>query len=202
GDGQSRTDLSVGMSKMMFDDRLKVTVGSNFEVGGGSRPGTKTNNIAGDISLDYQLSKDGRYYARIYRKNQYQATLQGQFIETGIGFIINMDYNHFKELFMSSKALQNYYNTDSRSFRRRFDVERMETDSVYRDSVRNVIRDSLRNDPRYQRRRQKESEEREPEVIETDTGENDSTKENTQQDVTTFNPINRNEDEHTFQYED
>lgn len=202
GTGQNRTDLSVGLSKTLLDDRLKITVGSNFEVEGGARPGEKTNNIAGDITLDYQLSKDGRYYARIYRKNQYQATLQGQFIETGIGFIINMDYNHFKELFMSSKALQNYYNTDSRSFRRRFDVERMETDSVYRDSVRNVIRDSLRNDPRYQQRRQKEREEREPEVIETDTGENDNTKENTQQDVTTFNPIHRNEDEHTFQYED
>src|SRR5690606_31022813 len=73
--------------------------------------------------------------------------------ETGIGFIITMSYDKFKELFMSSKALEQYYNTDSRSFRRRFDVERMETDSVYRDSVRYVIRDSLmKNSPEFRKR--------------------------------------------------
>lgn len=153
GTGANRTDLNIGVSKMLFDDRLKITVGSNFEVEGSGRPGEKATNIAGDISLDYQLSKDGRYFARVYRKNQYQATLQGQYVETGIGFIINMNYDKFRELFMSSRALQNYYNPESRSFRRRFDVERMETDSVYRDSVRQVIRDSLiQHNPRYQER--------------------------------------------------
>lgn len=153
GNAQTRTDLNVGVSKMLFDDRLKVTIGSNFEVEGNTRPGEKASNIAGDISLEYQLSKDGRYFARVYRKNQYQATLQGQFVETGIGFIITMSYDKFKELFMSSRALEQYYNTDSRSFRRRFDVERMETDSAYRDSVRLVIRDSLmKNSPEFRKR--------------------------------------------------
>ncbi|WP_400261474.1 hypothetical protein ACFX5U_16400 [Sphingobacterium sp. SG20118] len=110
-------------------------------------------NIAGDISLDYQLSPDGRYFARVYRKNQYQVTLQGQYVETGIGFIINMSYNKFKEIWMNSKKL-NEYNTRSKSFRKRFDVERMETDSVYRDSVRYAIRDSMmRVDPdKYKKR--------------------------------------------------
>lgn len=162
GNAQTRTDLNVGISKMLFDDRLKITIGSNFEVEGNTRPGEKASNIAGDISLDYQLSKDGRYFARVYRKNQYQATLQGQFVETGIGFIINMSYDKFKELFMNSKALQEYYNTDTRGFRRRFDVERMETDTLYRDSVRLVIRDSLmRVDPEFRKRmeeRQKQEE--------------------------------------------
>jgi len=153
GTGANRTDLNVGISKMLFDDRLKITVGSNFEVEGTSRPGENPNNIAGDISLDYQLSKDGRYFVRAYRKNQYQATLQGQFVETGIGFIINMSYDKFKELFMSTKALADYYNTDNSNFRKRFDVERMETDSVYRDSVRLVIRDSLmKHSPEFRKR--------------------------------------------------
>lgn len=155
GSGQNRTDLNVGISKMLFDDRLKITVGSNFEVEGNTRPGEKPNNIAGDISIDYQLSKDGRYFARVYRKNQYQATLQGQFVETGIGFIVNMSYNKFRELFMSSKALEQYYNTDNSSFRKRFNVDRMETDSVYRDSVRTVIRDSLMlHSPQFRKRMQ------------------------------------------------
>ncbi|WP_294187410.1 translocation/assembly module TamB domain-containing protein [uncultured Sphingobacterium sp.] len=161
GAGQTRTDLNIGVSKMLLNDRLKITIGSNFEVEGNTRPGETANNIAGDIQLDYQLSQDGRYFARVYRKNQYQVTLQGQYVETGIGFIINMDYNRFKEIWMSSKKLKEYYDTNSKSFRKRFDVERMETDSVYRDSVRTVIRDSLMlHSPAYRKRMEEREQEK------------------------------------------
>src|SRR5690606_32125933 len=30
GNAQTRTDLNVGISKMLFNDRLKITIGSNF----------------------------------------------------------------------------------------------------------------------------------------------------------------------------
>ncbi len=146
GTMQTRTDLNIGVSKMLFDDRLKVTIGSNFELEGNARPGEQTTNIAGDIAIDYQLSRDGRYLLRVYRKNQYQVTLQGQYVETGLGFIINMDYNHFRELFMNRNVEADAFNTDNRSFQRRFDRERMQVDSMYRDSVRQVIRDSLARD--------------------------------------------------------
>src|SRR5690554_2121581 len=150
---QSRTDLNIGVSKMLFDDRLKVTIGSNFELEGQARPGEQTTNIAGDISVDYQLSKDGRYLLRVYRKNQYQVTLQGQYVETGVGFIINMDYDKFREIFTGTKETADMFSPDTREFRGRFDRERMETDSVYRDSVRRVMRDSLeRADPEFRKR--------------------------------------------------
>ncbi|WP_353126953.1 translocation/assembly module TamB domain-containing protein [Parapedobacter pyrenivorans] len=163
GSGQNRTDLNVGVSKMLFDDRMKVTVGSNFELEGNARPGEQTTNIAGDIAVDYQLTEDGRYLVRAYRKNQYQITLQGQFVETGIGFIVNIDYDEFKEIFQRRNRQANEFNTESRQFQRRWDVDRMETDTAYRDSVRKVIIDSLqRHDPEFrermeQRRRQREN---------------------------------------------
>jgi len=103
GQRQDRTDLNVGVSKTLLDDRLKVTVGSTFGLEGTQQAGQDTNNIAGDLSADYQLTKDGRYRVRAYRKNQYQVALQGQVIETGIGFIITMDYNKFRELFHRSQ---------------------------------------------------------------------------------------------------
>ncbi|HUH19477.1 translocation/assembly module TamB domain-containing protein [Albibacterium sp.] len=109
GSLQNRTDLNVGVSKRLLNDRLKVTVGSNFEIEGGGQPGRKPSNIAGDIAVEYQLSKDGRYFLRAFRKNDYEVTLQGQVIETGIGFNINMDYDKFKELFMNADKLQEYH---------------------------------------------------------------------------------------------
>ena len=104
GKRQDKTDLSVAVSKKLLNDRLKVTVGSSFGLEGEAQANQRTNNIAGDIAADYQLSKDGKYLIRGYRKNEYQVALQGQIVETGLAFIITMDYNKFRELFHLSKA--------------------------------------------------------------------------------------------------
>ncbi|MBF4494385.1 translocation/assembly module TamB [Flavobacterium sp. MR2016-29] len=102
GTMENRTDLNVGVSKKLLDDRLKVTVGSSFAVEGQERANEESTNIAGDVALDYQLTKDGRYMVRAYRKNEYQVAVEGQVVETGVAFIITMSYNKFRELFHRS----------------------------------------------------------------------------------------------------
>ena len=86
-----------------MNDRLKVSVGSSFGIEGTKQENEKQNTIGGDISADYQLTKNGRYKVRAYRKNKYQVALQGQVVETGVGFIITIDYDTFKELFEKAK---------------------------------------------------------------------------------------------------
>ncbi|MEO0059134.1 MAG: hypothetical protein RLZZ312_781, partial [Bacteroidota bacterium] len=103
GQKQNRTDLNVGLSKKLLNDRLKITVGSNFGLEGPKQENENQSTIAGDLAADYQLTKDGRYKVRAYRKNKFQVALQGQVVETGVGFIITIDYNKFKELFQKSK---------------------------------------------------------------------------------------------------
>jgi len=104
GSMENRTDLNVGVSKKLLDDRLKVTVGSSFAVEGQERANEESTNIAGDVALDYQLTKDGRYMVRAYRKNEYQVAVEGQVVETGVAFIITMSYNKFRELFHRTAA--------------------------------------------------------------------------------------------------
>lgn len=99
GQKNTRTDLNLNVSKRLLNDRLKITVGSNFGIEGDARENEEMTNIAGDISIDYRLSKDGRYTLRAYRKDEYQVALQGQIIETGVGFIITLEYDEFKEIF-------------------------------------------------------------------------------------------------------
>ncbi|TRW24270.1 translocation/assembly module TamB [Flavobacterium zepuense] len=101
GEQENRTDLNVGISKRLLNDRLNVTVGSSFGLEG-QQANEETTNIAGDVSVEYQLTQDGRYLVRAYRKNEYQVALQGQVIETGVAFVITMDYNKFRELFHRS----------------------------------------------------------------------------------------------------
>jgi len=101
GNRQTQTDLNVALSKSLLNDRLTVTVGSNFELEGAQNTNRQTSNIAGNVALDYKISKDGRYLLRAYRKNDYQGIIEGYVIETGVGFIVSVDYNHFKEIFRS-----------------------------------------------------------------------------------------------------
>ena len=98
GSKQNRTDFNVGLSKRLLNDRLTVTVGSNFEVEGPKSTNQQQNNVAGNIAIDYKLSKDGRYLLRAYRKNDFEGAIEGYIVETGLGFIISVDYNRFKEL--------------------------------------------------------------------------------------------------------
>jgi hypothetical protein len=107
GDRRTRTDLNVGLSKRLLNDRLTVSVGSNFELEGPQNTQSNSqgaSNMIGDISINYKLSKDGRYMLRTYRKNQYEGIVDGYIIESGLGFSINMDYDHFSEVLRRKKA--------------------------------------------------------------------------------------------------
>lgn len=99
GARSTRTDLTVGVSKSLLNDRLKVSVGSNFELEGPKNTNKSSNNIAGDLAIDYQLSKDGTYRLRAYQRNRYEGVIEGQVVETGVSFIFTLDYDSFKELF-------------------------------------------------------------------------------------------------------
>ena len=103
GTAQSSTDLKVGVSKRLLNDRIKVNVGSSFAVENPQGSNKASSNIAGDVSIDYQVTKDGRYLLRAYRQNNYEGVAEGQIIETGLSFILNYDYNRLTELFHNHK---------------------------------------------------------------------------------------------------
>lgn len=103
----TRTDVDVALSKRLFNDRLNISVGKNFTVEGTSpaaqaQSSSNTQNLP-DITTTYKLSRDGRYMIRAYRRNQYEAQVDGYFIETGAVFSITMDYNRFRELFQKRR---------------------------------------------------------------------------------------------------
>lgn len=111
GTRENRTDLNIGVSKSLLNDRLKVSVGSNFGLEGTERQNEEMTNIAGDVQIEYLLSRDGRYTLKAYRKNEYQLALQGQIIETGVGFVITLDYNEFKEIWQRRRRNREFRRT-------------------------------------------------------------------------------------------
>ena len=106
GSLQQKTDLEVGLSKKLLNDRLTVTVGSSFGLEGPQAPGQNSTNIAGNVNVEYALSADGRYRLRAYRRNQNEGVIEGQIIETGVGFALVVDYNKFKEIFQKRRKTE------------------------------------------------------------------------------------------------
>ncbi len=98
------TELDVTVSKQLMEDRLRVSVGSSFDVVGSGAPQQAPSNVAGDLEAAYKLTKDGRYLLRAYRQNQYEAVVVGQVIETGVGFIFTFNYDKFKEIWHKAKG--------------------------------------------------------------------------------------------------
>ncbi|HEU5164370.1 MAG TPA: translocation/assembly module TamB domain-containing protein, partial [Chitinophagaceae bacterium] len=103
GEQRSRTDLNIGLSKRLLNDRLTVSVASNFELEGPKNSSQKASNVFGDLSINYSLSRDGRYMLRFYRKNQYEGVVDGYIIEAGLSFLISVDYNRFADLLRKRK---------------------------------------------------------------------------------------------------
>ena len=103
GRQRSRTDLNIGLSKRLLNERLTVSVGSNFELEGPKNTNQKASNVFGDLNINYSLSRDGRYMLRFYRKNRYEGVVDGYIIETGLSFLISVDYNRFSQLLRKRK---------------------------------------------------------------------------------------------------
>lgn len=97
-----KTDLNVGLSKAFLNDRLTVSVGRNFQLENTTGIQKNSTEIFDNIALNYNLTKDGRYMFRAYRKNEF-FILDGYVQETGVSFALTLNYENFKELFNKKK---------------------------------------------------------------------------------------------------
>jgi len=57
------------------------------------------SDITSDVTLEYKLTKDGRYRLKGFRHNQYEGAIEGQLVETGAGILYVRDFNTWKEVF-------------------------------------------------------------------------------------------------------
>ncbi len=106
GGNTERTDLNIAVSKSFANDRLTVSVGQNFGLQGGdaaSKAGAANSGFKPDVSVSYKLTTDGKYMIRAYTKNQFEVVLDGYVVETGVAFLVTMDYDKFSELFRKKK---------------------------------------------------------------------------------------------------
>ncbi|MCE3279028.1 MAG: hypothetical protein K0S44_1219 [Bacteroidetes bacterium] len=103
GQAEGRTEVEIGVKKQLFNERLTVQVGGSVDVEGERAKQNSASDITSDVSLEYKLSKDGRYRLKGFRHNQYEGAIEGQLVETGAGILYIKDFDKWKEFFRPNR---------------------------------------------------------------------------------------------------
>jgi hypothetical protein len=107
GDEQQKTDLNIAVTKSFVNDRLSITVGRSFGIEGQDANARASKQqgtpFLPDVTLNYKLTQDGKYLVRAYKKTQFEVILDGYVIETGLAFIVTLNYDKFRELFVKKQ---------------------------------------------------------------------------------------------------
>lgn len=85
--GQSTlTELNLGISQTLFNDRLMVSVGSNVDLeNNNTNSNQNLSNVSGDFVLAYKITEDGKYRFKVFQKTDYDALNESNFWKTGVG---------------------------------------------------------------------------------------------------------------------
>lgn len=96
----NRNELSFGVRKNLFNDRLALQVGSSYDWGrsSASSSGT-TNNLAGDFRLEYLLKEGGNLRLSIFRTSSYDAIVDNNVSRGGAALSWRKSFNSFAEFF-------------------------------------------------------------------------------------------------------
>lgn len=105
GQAQGQTELELGVSKSLLNDRLVVKLSGNIDIEGENANRNATDYI-GDLALEYKITPDGRLRITGFRNSNYDM-IDGELIETGAGLIYVKDYNALSELFKANAETKN-----------------------------------------------------------------------------------------------
>ncbi|HEY5744590.1 MAG TPA: translocation/assembly module TamB domain-containing protein [Chryseolinea sp.] len=102
GTAQGQTQVQLGVSKNLLNNRLVVKVSGNVDVEGEASSQESFADYIGDLALEYKLTEDGRLRITGFRNSNYDM-IDGELIETGAGLIYIKDYNTLRELFRANE---------------------------------------------------------------------------------------------------
>jgi translocation and assembly module TamB len=94
----------LGSKSNFLMNGLSVQLGGSIDVEGERARQNQATDIASDVQIEYRLTKDGRYRLKGFRHNQYEGAIEGQLVETGVGFVYVRDFNRWKNFFRKLKT--------------------------------------------------------------------------------------------------
>lgn len=104
GTARDRTQLNVNVRKNFYGDRLQVELGRQLDLQGNSQA---TQDLVGDVSLQYKLNESGNVRLRAFRRNQLEGLAEGPLVVTGMALVLSREFNGFDELLKKQQKEKN-----------------------------------------------------------------------------------------------
>lgn len=105
GAKSTSTSYSYRVSKALFNDRFKIVIGGNYSTDADVDENF-AQNLINDISFEYMLNRSGSMYVKLFRHVGYESILEGEVIQTGVGFVYKRKLRSLRELFRRSSPSQ------------------------------------------------------------------------------------------------
>lgn len=100
GQTGTATSYSYQMSKSLFNNRFKISVGGNYTTDA-SADENFSENLISDISFEYILRQTANttMFVKLFRHTGYESILEGEVVETGVGYVLRRRLSDLRELF-------------------------------------------------------------------------------------------------------
>lgn len=93
--GDTYKNYSFSFAKRFWNDRLTVVIGGEVNSGATAE---RSNSFINNVSLEWRLSEQGNRYIRLFYDKNYESILEGEIIETGVGYVYKRKLDNLKEL--------------------------------------------------------------------------------------------------------
>ena len=93
GAGGNVTEVGLKVSKQLFNDRLSISAGGNFDLSDQSSSSQSYSSLIGDFVLEYKLTESGRYRVRVFSKTDYDRLLNENTNKNGVSIFFNRSFD-------------------------------------------------------------------------------------------------------------
>ncbi|MPL98538.1 hypothetical protein SDC9_44744 [bioreactor metagenome] len=105
GDQVTSSQVEIALSTQILNDRIVLE--TNLEIGGnqlGTPDNQQASNIAGDVSVEYKISEDGKLRVKAFnRSNTVDVVANNAPYTQGVAVFYRRDFDHFRELWTRKK---------------------------------------------------------------------------------------------------
>lgn len=99
-----RNEVSLGLKKNLFNDRVSLQVGSSLDWGKPTSSNSSSNfTPVGDFRLQYQIKEGGNLRGNIFRTSNYDALVESKISRGGVGLSWRKSFNTLNEFLRGSE---------------------------------------------------------------------------------------------------
>jgi translocation and assembly module TamB len=110
GSAQNRTDLNVALNQQFLNNRLVVRVGTDIGLEGRSPSRSTNSGFAGNISVEYLITPNGRLRVRGFKQNSYEDLAEAEVQETGLALVFTRNFDNISDMFKNLSSSGNKKN--------------------------------------------------------------------------------------------